>query len=136
MENEVIENNSGQGENITVPEAVADKFNWGAFLLTWIWGLGNKSYITLLIILTIFLAFIPFVNLITGMVQLGLAIWFGIKGNEWAWKNKKFESIEAFHSYQKKWAIAGTILAVLSILLAITAIIILTVVAMSGMAAD
>ena len=136
MENEVIENNSGQGENITVPEAVADKFNWGAFLLTWIWGLGNKSYITLLIILTIFLAFIPFVNLVTGMVQLGLAIWFGIKGNEWAWKNKKFESIEAFHSYQKKWAIAGTILAVLSILLAIIAIIILTVVAMSGMVTD
>ena len=85
MANEgLLMNNSGQGPNITVPEEVADKFNWGAFLLSWIWGLGNKSYITLTMLATVVLAFIPFVGMFVGLAQLGLAIWFGIKGNEWA----------------------------------------------------
>ena len=136
MANEVFINNSGQGENIEVPENVSDKFNWGAFLLTWIWGLGNKTYITLLILLTIVLAFIPFVNLVAGIAQLALAIWFGIKGNEWAWKNKKFASVEAFHEYQKKWAIAGTILAILGILFAIIIIFIVVAAVVSGAAAN
>lgn len=120
MANEVIVNNSGQGENVIAPEIVANKFNWGAFCLTWIWGLGNNTYITLLILPTIIAAFIPLVNLIAGIVQLGLAIWFGTKGNEWAWKNKKFVSIEAFHSYQRKWAIAGIIFSLLYTLLVVT----------------
>ena len=129
-------NNSGQGENIAVPEVVADKFNWGAFLLTWIWGLGNKTYITFLIFATIILAFVPILGFVAGMVQLGLSIWFGIKGNEWAWKNKQFESVEAFHYYQKKWAIAGTILAVLGILCSIVIMFVVMAAVMSGMPAD
>ena len=129
-------NNSGQGENIAVPEVVADKFNWGAFLLTWIWGLGNKTYITFLIFATIILAFVPILGFVAGMVQLGLSIWFGIKGNEWAWKNKQFESVEAFHDYQKKWAIAGTILAVLGILCSIVIMFVVMAAVMSGMPAD
>ena len=136
MENVNFVNNSGQGENIMVPAAVTDRFNWGAFLLTWIWGLGNKTYITLLILLTMVLAFIPFVNLVSGIAQLALAIWFGIKGNEWAWKNKKFASVEVFHEYQKKWAIAGTILAILGILFAIIITFIVFAAVVSGAAAD
>ena len=132
MADEVFINNSGQGENIEVPENVSDKFNWGAFLLTWIWGLGNKTYITLLIIV---LAFIPFVNLVSGIAQLALSIWFGIKGNEWAWQNKKFASIEAFHEYQKKWAIAGTILAIiLGILFTVLVAFFVIIVAVGGAA--
>jgi len=135
MAYEDLANSSGQGQNADVPAAVSDNFNWGAFLLTWIWGLGNKTYITLLMFAAFILAFIPFVNILAGMLQLGLAIWFGIKGNEWAWKNKKFDSVEAFHSYQKKWAIAGTIIAVLGILLAIFGIFLIVIVAMSGASA-
>ena len=136
MADEVLTNNSGQGESITVPEEIADKFNWGALLLSWIWGLGNNTYITLLMLATVFLFFIPFINLISFPIQLGLGIWFGIKGNEWAWKNKKFTSFEAFNSYQKKWAIAGTILAVLGILLAIIFILFILLVIVAGVAAD
>ncbi|MBR1776495.1 hypothetical protein IJ750_05435 [bacterium] len=136
MADEAFVNNSGQGENIVVPENVSDNFNWGAFLLTWIWGLGNKTYITLLMLLTVVLVFIPFVNLVSGIAQIALAIWFGIKGNEWAWKNKKFASVEAFHEYQKKWAIAGTILAVLGILIGIILAFIIIVAAVSGAAVE
>ena len=34
-----------------------DRWNWGAFLLTWIWGLGNSVFIALL-------ALIPLVNIV------------------------------------------------------------------------
>ena len=109
VEDVAIENNSGQGSSSLVPDVVANRFNWGAFLLNWIWGLGNNTYITLIVILA---CFIPIFNIIA---PLGLCIWFGGKGNSWAWQNKKFQSIEHFHSYQKKWATAGLILTILSL---------------------
>ncbi len=33
-----------------------------------------------------------------------IAIVLGFKGNEWAWKNKKWESVEEFKRIQKLWA--------------------------------
>lgn len=104
-----LANNSGQGKDTPVVDLVAKKFNWGAFAFSWIWGLCNKTYIPLLILIT---AFIPVVG---GLASLGLCIWFGIKGNTWAWQNKRWNSIEHFHSVQKNWAIAGIILMVLNI---------------------
>ena len=106
-EETIIENNSGKGGNITVPDEVAKRFNWGAFLLSWIWGIGNSTYITFLIFVGCIVCIIPFIGI---PACLGLQIWFGIKGNKWAWQNKHFESIEQFHSYQKNWAIAGIVI--------------------------
>lgn len=40
-------NTSGQGKNATVPAEI-DRWNWGAFLLNWIWGIGNHTFIALL----------------------------------------------------------------------------------------
>ncbi len=114
-----LENTSGQGQNAVVPEEVKNKFNWGAFLLNWIWGIGNNSYITLVIFLSCIAVFIPF--FIGLFISLALCIWFGIKGNEWAWQNKQFESIEAFHNYQKKWAIAGVIFSIIGTVIIILA---------------
>lgn len=68
-------------------------WNWGAFFLNWIWGLFNNTFIALL-------CFIPCLNVIMPFV-------LGFKGNEWAWKNKNWESIEAFKATQRKWALAG-----------------------------
>ena len=109
QETQMGENNSGQGPNTPVPDIVARKFNWGAFLLSWIWGLGNKTYITLLIFLV---GFIPFIGIV---LIFGMQIWFGIKGNTWAWQNKRFQSVEHFHENQKKWAIAGVIVGVIGL---------------------
>jgi len=116
-EQAMVENNSGT--NGIAPDFVAKKFNWGAFLLTWIWGLGNKTYITLVFFAACALCIIPIIG---AFAPLGCSIWFGIKGNEWAWKNKRFESVGHFHSNQKKWAIAGVIVLVLGIVLNIIAI--------------
>jgi hypothetical protein len=41
--------------------AEIDRWNWGAFLLNWIWGIGNNTFIALL-------TFIPFVGLIMPFV--------------------------------------------------------------------
>lgn len=90
------------------------RFNWGAFFLTWIWGIGNNVLETLWILVA---GFIPFFGvLLTGIV---LPIIFGIKGNEWALKNKQYESIEHFHRVQKTWAIIGLSLYLASTLFSI-----------------
>lgn len=80
--------------NTIIPDEIKG-WNWGAFLLTWIWGIGNNTLIALLM-------FIPLVNIVMPFV-------LGAKGNAWAWTNKKWESVEAFKATQRKWAIAGVV---------------------------
>jgi hypothetical protein len=70
-------------------------WNWGAFLLNWIWGIGNNTYIALL-------ALIPFVGFIMIFV-------LGAKGNTWAWRNGRWDSVAHFKRVQRLWAIAGLV---------------------------
>ena len=91
---------SGASLNGDFPPELAG-WNWGAFLLNWTWSIGNNTWIGLLM-------FLPFANVIMPFV-------LGAKGNEWAWKNRKFESVEQFKAVQRAWAIAGTILFVIGI---------------------
>ena len=69
------------------------KFNWGAFWGTWIWGLLNKSFVTLWILPLLFTAgWFPFMLLC------------GFRGNEWAYEKNsdKYENVEKFHKTQFK----------------------------------
>jgi hypothetical protein len=95
-----MENTSGGGKMATVPAEI-DRWNWGAFFLNWIWGIGNNTFIALLV-------FIPFVNFVMFFV-------LGAKGSSWAWRNKRWESVEAFKATQRKWAQWGFALVALSI---------------------
>jgi hypothetical protein len=104
------ENNSGQGKGTIPPEGVKG-WSWGAFILNWIWAIGNKTWIGLL-------ALIPYLGLIVAIV-------LGFKGREWAWQNKEWESVEHFLSVQKKWAFWGVILLVVPAILGILAAIII-----------
>ncbi len=83
-------------------------FNWGACLLPVLWGPFNSTPITILIIP---INFIPYIGIIFSII---FNIYCGMKGNEWAWKNKTWKSLEDFHRVQKKWAIAGIICSILS----------------------
>jgi hypothetical protein len=94
----------GLKELSIVPREVKG-WNWGAFFFGGIWGIANKSY-------NACWAFIP------GFGLLWLFI-CGIKGNEWAWKNKKWKSIEEFHRVQSSWANWAVIIIVAVILLEI-----------------
>jgi hypothetical protein len=85
----------------------ARRWNWGAFLLNWIWGLGNNTFVALL-------AIVPFVGFVMMFV-------LGAKGGEWAWRNASWRSVEHFRRVQRYWAIAGVIawLAVIGLMAAI-----------------
>jgi len=80
-------------------------WNWGAFCLHWIWGIGNSTYIA-------FLVFVPFANVVMPFV-------LGAKGNEWAWMHRKFESVAQFKEVQKAWTIWGLSILGFSILMII-----------------
>jgi hypothetical protein len=70
-------------------------WNWGAFLLNWIWGIGNNTYIALLTLVPV-----------VGFVMIFV---LGAKGNRWAWKNGRWDSVEQFKRVQRRWAIAGLV---------------------------
>ncbi len=93
----ICENGSGLGKGSPVPEELK-RWNWGAFFLNWIWGVGNNTFIALLM-------FVPLVGLVMPFV-------LGAKGNGWAWQNRTWKSIEHFKSTQKKWAMTGLLLIV------------------------
>lgn len=96
--------------NLNVPPEIVNKFNWGAFLLTWIWGLFNKTYLTLIIIP---LSLVPKIGLLLTLI---LSVYFGTRGNRWALENKYFSTLEEFNKYQKKFVQFGLILLILCVL--------------------
>jgi len=73
--------------------AELDRWNWGAFFLNWIWGIGNSTFVALL-------ALIPVVNII-------MIIVLGARGSRWAWQNRAWRDAEQFRKVQRSWAIAG-----------------------------
>ncbi|EKD22758.1 MAG: hypothetical protein ACD_83C00281G0003 [uncultured bacterium] len=93
------ENSSGM--HGSVPPEIMGGWNWGAFLLGWIWGIGHSVWIALLS----FIVPWPIMEII-----------LGVKGNEWAWQNRRFESVEHFKEVQRKWAIWGVLLFIISAL--------------------
>ena len=66
-------------------------WNWGAFLLNWIWGISHRTYIALLV-------FVPFVGLVVPFV-------LGAKGNAWAWQNGHWQSVAHFKAVQRRWGL-------------------------------
>lgn len=72
-----------------LPQGVAG-WSWGAFLLGGIWAIGNRTWIGLL-------AFIPGAGFIVAVV-------LGVKGREWAWKNRSWDSVEHFRRVQRQWS--------------------------------
>lgn len=92
-------NNSGTGE-APPPEIAGMGFNWGAFFLTWVWGIAHGVWNSLLF----FILYIIW------------AIALGVKGNDWAWRNRKFQSVEQFKETQAVWARWGIIVFILWVL--------------------
>ncbi|HEY9637418.1 MAG TPA: serine/threonine-protein kinase [Coleofasciculaceae cyanobacterium] len=91
-------NNSGHGNlfdsSVLVPDEIKG-WNWGAFLLPWLWPLTNHVWIGLS-------SWVPSYSWM-GVVALSL----GRMGNEWAWRSRKWRSIEQFKAHQRRWTIAG-----------------------------
>ncbi len=102
-----------------LPAELERAWNWGAFWLSFLWGLNHRAYQTLVVF---FLAIIGYslwlallirndggtaawmVLLLSWIVGLPFSVWYGIRGNAWAWKNREFESVEHFKKVQSVWA--------------------------------
>lgn len=80
------------GAEKEIPDGIRG-WSWGAFFLNWIWAIGNKTWIGLL-------ALVPYLGFI-------MVIVLGVKGREWAWKNKEWASVEEFNRVQRKWSAWG-----------------------------
>ena len=82
-----------------LPYDYRKEFNWGAFWGTWIWGLINKTYI-------------PLFELLLWWTPLGFyfQLYCGLKGNEWAYKNKNCTDIAAFNKSQEGQSAIFTVL--------------------------
>jgi serine/threonine protein kinase len=95
IERQVL-NNSGHGNildsAVPVPHEIKG-WNWGAFLMPWFWPFTNQVWIGLF-------SYVP-------NCQLIMALALGAKGNEWAWKSRKWRSIEQFKAHQRRWVVAG-----------------------------
>ena len=86
------QNTSGLGTSSYVPQEIRC-WNWGAFFLNWIWGIGNSVWIALLM-------FIPIFNWVW-------IFFLGAKGNEWAWQSRRWDSVEHFKRTQQTWTQCG-----------------------------
>jgi hypothetical protein len=108
-------NNSGCGINNTkeqVPDEILG-WNWGAFLMPWFWLWTNQVWVGLL-------CFFPSIGWV-------MTIILGVNGNEWAWKSRRWRSVQHFKEHQRGWAIAGMLIgAPFSIILWMAAIAFLT----------
>lgn len=102
-------NTSGMGDAAQIPSEIKG-WNWGAFLLNVVWAFFNGLPLLggLYVLLNLFLL-IPLVNFFAILALIAYPFVLGAKGNEWAWRRKRWRSIEDFHSIQKKWTRAGVI---------------------------
>jgi len=115
---EMQQNTSGQGSTAVVPEEIKG-WNWGAFLLNWIWSIGHQVWLGLLCL-------IPCVGFVMAFV-------LGAKGSEWAWQYRKFDSVQQFKDVQKAWTKWGVIVLIISVILNVIYAVAMSMFAAKGM---
>lgn len=101
-------NNSGSDGPVP-PDVEAMGWSWGAFGITWIWGIGNQVYIALL-------ALIPFVNLV-------VSIYLGVVGHKLAWQKRRFASLQQYQETMRAWNAWGLGVFIFSVVINIAWII-------------
>lgn len=90
--NFLLKNDSGTGISATLPPQIKG-FNWGAFFIPFWWSLSMRFFLGLLCI-------VPYVGIIMHFL-------LGFMGNEWAWQNRRWNSIDQFNKVQKIWMYWG-----------------------------
>jgi serine/threonine protein kinase len=101
------------------------RWNWGAFLLTPYWALANRVWVVLFYwipntflfgwlfgLLAGFGDGFRVLAIASGLLDISLMIWLGIRGNELSWQKGNWRSLTQFQEHQKGWAIAGLFLGI------------------------
>ncbi len=124
---------SGRGDSgVLFPELSA--WHWGAFIFTWIWGIFNKTYISVMlflifaVVLSVFQLLLqrysflhtPIWYCIGGLILFGyfaaIHVYHGIYGRRWAWQNKVWRDLPTFRRTQKYWSLGGFCLIAISLI--------------------
>ena len=108
LDDSLKNSNANIATNSELPKELK-RFNWGACLLPWIWGIGNNVRVALWGLLC-FLMWIPVIGAIIALGLLIFQIWLGINGNRLAWNSKRWNNIEHFNDVQRKWAMWSVII--------------------------
>lgn len=113
------------------------KWNWGAFFLTFLWGLFRRIYWPIWLLAANAAAFVAralmprdgvlFFWLLSYLANLGwfvMAFYLGLNGSQMAWKRKCYRNIQDFKRKEHRWAVVGVIVG-LSTIIALTIVTIL-----------
>lgn len=95
--NDVAIDHSGS----TIPRGM----NWGAFFLTWIWAIRNRSFnfINVLLLLGLFLPYLG------PLSALALSLYNGLTGYRRAYANGRWRDDDHFLRVQRGWSKWGAI---------------------------
>lgn len=86
-----------------IPKELTE-FNWGAFLLTFIWGIRFRAWVTLLAIPFIWIQMPLGLNWLLFII---LQFYCGFNGNKWAYQIEYWKKPADFRRTQAKWAIGA-----------------------------
>lgn len=99
MQNYGQENTYSQAEI----DRTIEKWNWGAFFCTWLWGVFHKMYGPLLILL---IFPIPYIGQVSSIC---LCMYMGMRGSKIAWQSGKYSDFDTFKKAQRYWAFGGVL---------------------------
>lgn len=95
---QAAQSNSSGRPGASLPTDAAG-LSWGGFFLSWIWGIGNNTWIALLALLPIANIIVPF--------------WLLFTGREKAWRNRRWRDLDHFNRVQRIWGASGLVIALL-----------------------
>lgn len=117
------ENTSGM-RGAVPPQIAALRWNWGAFLLSFLWTVNHKMAWGWGILVLSLLSAIPLVGGIFSLANLGIAIYLGAKGHQLGWQNRRFEGgLTQYFAVQNVWLKWGVVIGILSFALGILGLI-------------
>ncbi len=96
------------------------RWNWSAFILGPIWGLSHNIWWSALGLLPL-LSFLP--RQLTIATWVLVAVLLGLKGNELAWRARRWESVDRFMAIQQRWVTLSIIFAIGALLLVIAVLL-------------
>ena len=90
------------------------KWNWGAFALNILWGIGHKVYLPLLCL-------VPLFNIVWVFIC-------GAKGNKWLWESGRYQTPQELLKSQETWNRAGFVAFIIYLILLVLYIILVVIV--------
>ncbi|MDR0922483.1 MAG: ribonuclease G [Lactobacillales bacterium] len=102
MENQEVQPQIQQPVQPVEQPVILPKWNWAAFSLTWMWGIGNG-------VSNMIIAVIPGASLVMRFVG-------ALKGYEWLWATGKYQTVEEMKEDQKIWNVVGIVMFAINML--------------------